>query len=100
MRLIVDVIYQVLLVANLEIDSFAISSKVEDILVLGLGVLEMAGFLLAYTRAVRSDEVFVNIIRNWKELGICYIYDLLANNEVYSKCIILNRVLYWNGTEN
>ena len=51
MKLIVDVIYQVLLVANLEIDPFAISSKVEDILILSLGVLEMAGFLLADTSA-------------------------------------------------
>ena len=96
MELFVDVIYQILFVADLEIDSFAISSKVEDVLVLGLGVLEMAGFLLAYTRAVRSDEVFVNIIRNWKELGICYIYDLLANDKVYSKRIIYQRVLNRN----
>ena len=97
MRLIVDVIYQVLLVTNLEIDPLAISSKVEDILILSLGVLEMTGFLLADTSAVRSDEVLVNIVRNRKELGICDIDDLLSNDEVYSKCIILNRVLYSYG---
>ena len=68
MRLIVDVIYQVLFVTNLEIDPFAISCQVKDILVLCLGVLEMTGFLLADTCAVRSDEVLVNIVRNRKEL--------------------------------
>ena len=45
MPLVVDVIYQVLLVADLEIDSFTIAGKVEYILV--LGILEMSGFLLA-----------------------------------------------------
>jgi hypothetical protein len=47
MPLVVDVIYQVLLVADLEIDSFTIAGQVEYILVLGLGILEMSGFLLA-----------------------------------------------------
>lgn len=45
MPLVVDVIYQVLLVADLEIDSFTIAGQVEYILV--LGILEMSGFLLA-----------------------------------------------------
>ena len=45
MPLVVDVIYQVLLVADLEIDSFTIAGQVEYIL--GLGILEMSGFLLA-----------------------------------------------------
>ena len=47
MPLVVDVIYQVLLVADLEIDSFTIAGQVEYILVLVLGILEMSGFLLA-----------------------------------------------------
>ena len=46
---IYDIIYQVLFVIDLEIDSFAISSEVEYIFVLGLGVLKMAGFHLVNT---------------------------------------------------
>ena len=45
MPLVVAVIAQVLLVADLEIDSFTIAGQVEYILV--LGILEMSGFLLA-----------------------------------------------------
>ena len=81
---VIDVVYQVLLIADLEIYPFAISGKIEYVLVLCLGVLEVPGFLLADTSAIGSDEVAVYIIGNWKESCISYVNDLLT----YQKCTV------------
>ena len=40
--LVVDVVYQILLVTNFEIDPFAIACQIEYVFVLGLGVLEVS----------------------------------------------------------
>ena len=48
----VEIIYQVFLVADLEIYPFAIAGQIEYVSVLGLCVLEMAGLLLADTGTI------------------------------------------------
>lgn len=88
--LVVHVVYQVLLVTDLEIDPFAIAGKIEYVFVFCLGVLEVSGFLLADTSAIGSDEVTVYVIGYRQKLGTSDIYDLLADHKMYSKGIVLN----------
>ena len=88
--LVVHVVYQVLLVADLEIDPFAIAGKIEYVFVFCLGVHEVSGFLLADTSAIGSDEVTVYVIGYRQKLGTSDIYDLLADHKMYSKGIVLN----------
>ena len=88
--LVVHVVYQVLLVADLEIDPFAIAGKIEYVFVFCLGVLEVSGFLFADTSAIGSDEVTVYVIGYRQKLGTSDIYDLLADHKMYSKGIVLN----------
>ena len=88
--LVVNVVYQVLLVADLEIYPFAIAGKIEYVFVFCLGVLEVSGFLLADTGAIGSDEVTVYVIGYRQKLGTSDIYDLLADHKMYSKGIALN----------
>ena len=88
--LVVDVIYQVLLATDFEIDPFAIAGQIEYVLVLGLGILEVPGFLLAETGAIGSDDVAVYVIGYRQKLGASDIYDLLADQKMYSKGVVLN----------
>jgi hypothetical protein len=92
----VDLIYQILLVANLEIDFFAIAGQIEYVFVLGLGVHEVSGFLLADTGAIGSYEVMAYVIGYRQKLGASDIYDFLANHKMHSKGIPLNSVLRRN----
>ena len=80
-----DIIYQILLVTNLKIDFFTIAGQIEYVSVFGLGVLEMAGFLLADTGAIGSYEVTVHVIRDRQKLGTSHINDLPAYYKMYSK---------------
>ena len=66
---VIDVVYQVLLVADLEIDPFAIAGKIEYVFVFCLGVLEVSGFLLADTSAIGSDEVTVYVMGTGRNLA-------------------------------
>jgi hypothetical protein len=88
-----DAVYQILLVTDLEIYSFAIAGQIEYIFVLGLGVLEVSGVLLADTGSIGSDQVAVYIIGHRQKLGVSNIYDFLADYKMYSKSISLNGVL-------
>ena len=93
-----DVIYKIFLVSYFEIDPFSIACQVEYVLILGLCVLEMAGFLLADTGSIGSDEVSVYIIRYRHKLGASDVYDFLTDYKMYSKSVSLNGVLRRYGT--
>ena len=93
-----DIIYKILLVSDFEIDPFSIACQVEYVLILGLCVLEMAGFLLADTGSVGSDQIAVYIIGYRHKLGASDVYDFLTDYKMYSKGVSLNRVLRRDGT--
>ena len=61
------------------------------LIVMGVTLLILGSIPIKNT--IEDNTLTVNIVRNRKELGICDIDDLLADDEVYSKSIISDGVL-------
>jgi hypothetical protein len=85
----VRAVYKVPLVSNLEIDPFSFTCQVEVILVLGLGVLEFAGFYLTDACAECSDNITLHIIGYRQKLSASHIYDLLADHKMYNEAVVI-----------
>ena len=94
----VEIIYQVFLVADLEIYPFAIAGQIEYVSVLGLCVLEMAGLLLADTGTIGPYEVMVHVVGYRKKFGVGDVNNFFSDQKMYSKGIVLNCVLRRDGT--
>ena len=90
-----DSVYEILLVADLEVRLPAFAGQVEPVHCAGLVVVEKSRFVLADAGAACAENIVLSIFRHGFELGISHVDDLSADHEFDGKTIALQCVFLW-----
>ena len=93
-------VYQIFLVTDFEIFTFAFASEIEPVYCLCLCVHESSRVLFAYACACHSDDVVGGLVRDGVEMSIRKVYVLLADYEVDGKDIMPDFIMHWHCAEN